>query len=351
MAQDNYIVIKNTEAAITNMLKSPNSVGTSTLQSEINSINNKIGKEQLETSSSTIIGAINEIKNSGGGSGGGSVSVVDNLNSYSSYSALSANQGRILNVKSQELSNQIGNLTNLKTEVKTNVVNAINEIVNSGGSGDLSEVNNRLSTLEEAVFPFKINSFSLGAATTQLFGSQINSPSFSFSFSETPKSITLKVGENTEESISATAKTYTSNNSIISPVFDTNSTSKSIECKLTAISSKGSTVTKTISVVFTFYVYSYAGTETYEESKIKGILKSSKKGTYNVTGDSTNTYIWMGFPVSYGEPTFNIGGFEGGFILGASTNIDVNGISIPYKFYRSNTPQASASKSTEITVS
>jgi len=59
--------------------------------------------------------------------------VADNLTSSSTSSALSANQGRVLN-------NKIGDLSTLTTTDKTSAVAAINELAQSGGGGGSSAI-------------------------------------------------------------------------------------------------------------------------------------------------------------------------------------------------------------------
>ena len=85
---------------------------------------------EIPKASSTVLGGIKVGANlsissdgtlSSTGGGGGSVGVIDNLDSTSITDALSANQGRVLNKK-------IGDLTVLNTTNKTDVVKAINEI-------------------------------------------------------------------------------------------------------------------------------------------------------------------------------------------------------------------------------
>ena len=66
-------------------------------------------------------------------SGGSSVEVIDNRSSTSTTAALSANQGRVLNNLIQALNNVTGSLSNLNTQDKTNLVNAINELLTKIG--------------------------------------------------------------------------------------------------------------------------------------------------------------------------------------------------------------------------
>lgn len=81
------------------------------------------------TAKTDLVAAINEVNAKPSGGGGTSTTVVDGLTSTSTTSALSANQGKVLNEK-------IGDITTLTTTAKTNTVVAINELDTS--IGDLS---------------------------------------------------------------------------------------------------------------------------------------------------------------------------------------------------------------------
>ena len=65
-------------------------------------------------------------------------------------------------------------------------------------------------------------------------------------------------------------------------------------------------------------------------------LASSKNGTFNVNA-GTNEYIYFCIPIKWGTPTFNVGGFDGGFFKVAEINFTNNsGHTEPYSIWRSD---------------
>lgn len=64
-------------------------------------------------------------------------------------------------------------------------------------------------------------------------------------------------------------------------------------------------------------------------------LTGTRKGTLTVTAGS-GQYIWFAFPVALGEPTFRVGGFEGGFIdMGVISYTNMYGYTEKYKVWKS----------------
>ena len=67
-------------------------------------------------------------------------------------------------------------------------------------------------------------------------------------------------------------------------------------------------------------------------------LASSRNGTFNVNA-GTNEYIYFCIPIKWGTPTFNVGGFDGGFFKVAEINFTNNsGHTEPYSIWRSDNP-------------
>ena len=65
-------------------------------------------------------------------------------------------------------------------------------------------------------------------------------------------------------------------------------------------------------------------------------LASSRNGTFNVNA-GINEYIYFCIPIKWGTPTFNVGGFDGGFFKVAEINFTNNsGHTEPYSIWRSD---------------
>lgn len=93
-------------------------------ESKLEASNIKAGENIVLSKSGNDI----TISSTGGGGGGSSVAIIDNLNSSSAISALSANQGRVLD----------GKITDLNEDVTTN-------------SSDISDIKSDVSTLQTSV--------------------------------------------------------------------------------------------------------------------------------------------------------------------------------------------------------
>lgn len=86
------------------------------------------------------------------------------------------------------------------------------------------------------------------------------------------------------------------------------------------------------------YYGAAAAPETIDSSFIRTLVKKltgSRKGTYNIDAGS-DQYIWFAIPVSLGEPTFKVGGFEGGFIdMGTIAYTNMYGYTTDYVVWQS----------------
>lgn len=102
---------------------------------------------------------------------------------------------------------------------------------------------------------------------------------------------------------------------------------------------KGVTKTKTASVRFVAPIY-YGVSESYTLENetvlsLNRLLKTSKSLSFTVNAAS-GQYILFAIPVSMGTPTFNVGGFEGGFTLSGTFELtNSSGHSEDYRLYRS----------------
>lgn len=111
---------------------------------------------------------------------------------------------------------------------------------------------------------------------------------------------------------------------------------------LTVSDNKNNTATKSITFSFLYPKYYGAVVEpdVYDNDFILNLsgykLASSRNGTFNVNAD-TNEYIYFCIPIKWGTPTFNVGGFDGGFFKVAEINFTNNsGYTEPYSIWRSD---------------
>lgn len=113
---------------------------------------------------------------------------------------------------------------------------------------------------------------------------------------------------------------------------------------LTVSDNKNNTATRSITFSFLYPKYYGAVVEpdVYDNDFILNLsgykLASSKNGTFNVNA-GTNEYIYFCIPIKWGTPTFNVGGFDGGFFKIAEINFTNNsGHTEPYSIWRSDNP-------------
>ena len=111
---------------------------------------------------------------------------------------------------------------------------------------------------------------------------------------------------------------------------------------LTVSDNKNNTATRSITFSFLYpkYYGAVAEPDVYDNDFILNLsgykLASSRNGTFNVNA-GTNEYIYFCIPIKWGTPTFNVGGFDGGFFKVAEINFTNNsGHTEPYSIWRSD---------------
>ena len=111
---------------------------------------------------------------------------------------------------------------------------------------------------------------------------------------------------------------------------------------LTVSDNKNNTATRSITFSFLYPKYYGAVVEpdVYDNDFILNLsgykLASSRNGTFNVNA-GTNEYIYFCIPIKWGTPTFNVGGFDGGFFKVAEINFtNKSGHTEPYSIWRSD---------------
>lgn len=172
----------------------------------------------------------------------------------------------------------------------------------------------------------EITSFESDKKVVEL-GSTVTDITFSWKINKTPSTLKLnsEVIDVNLRSCKKTGMKYTSQQSFT----------------LEAIDERNASVAKTIYMYF--YNGVYYGTAkmpgTVDATFIKSLhknLQNSKNKTFNVSCGE-NVFIWYALPTRYGTPSFNVGGFDGGFQKVADIEFkNSSGYSEPYIVYKSD---------------
>ena len=226
--------------------------------------------ENLVGDNKTIVGAINQLREDvNSGAGGGTAELKD------------------YQKKTDE---------NLATEEKT-IVGAVNEI-----NSQCKDIEGKIDELSN---PFSINSFSVTPSVAQK-GSTIN-VAVKWSYNKDIKSQTLN-----NATLDATLREKTFSGVKVDVTYTLNATSTN-------------NISKTKSGTVKFYngiYYGKSSSTTYNATLISSLTKTlsdSKAKTITVNAGA-GEYIYYCLPTRLGVPSFNVGGFDGGFKKVATIN-------------------------------
>lgn len=174
--------------------------------------------------------------------------------------------------------------------------------------------------------PITINTFSNNRGTVEM-GSTVTDVTLTWDINKTPTELTLD-GEPvtvTDESKQLTGQTITQNKTYT----------------LIAKDEKDATSQKTTSITFLNGVYWGAkeAPDTIDSAFILSLtkgLQSSRSKTFTVDA-AANQYIYYAVPSRYGEVSFNVGGFDGGFTKVQTLDFEnASGYTESYDVYRSD---------------
>lgn len=170
----------------------------------------------------------------------------------------------------------------------------------------LEEVANLKKEVEELSYvPINITSFNCNQSTVEL-GTIINSLTFNW-------------GLEGSSPVSTYLNNTLLNNTLRSYTLDDLSLNSSTTYTLKVTDSKGTTKSRSMGVNFYNGVY-YGASKVPSEINSTFILtlgkhlQSTRTSTFNLTMGSSE-YAWFAIPTRYGIPTFNVGGFDGGFSI------------------------------------
>lgn len=194
----------------------------------------------------------------------------------------------------------------------------------------LDETNKEIEKLKTAVsdlqyVPVSITSFTNDKNIVEM-GGTITTVVLNWAINKTPTALTLD-----GSTLSPSIKTTTLSNQSIK-------TNKTFTLKAT--DERNATSSKATSITFYNGVYYGASTTGTVNNafiqKLTKSLQSSKAKTFDVTTGS-GQYIWYAIPSRYGTPSFNVGGFDGGFSkITTLSYTNPSGYTENYDVYRSD---------------
>lgn len=139
-------------------------------------------------------------------------------------------------------------------------------------------------------------------------GSTVTQTTVNWTTNKTPKTLKIKFGSEAEENLDVSVKTKT---------FTGKSVKSNTNILLTATDERNATDTKQVRILVLPKVYwGVADGSNYDDAVLLGLGKSALSGgrgrTFSVNAGG-GQYIVYAIPSSFGTPTFNVGGFDGGF--------------------------------------
>lgn len=176
-----------------------------------------------------------------------------------------------------------------------------------------------------------VNTMSATNSSNEI-GATVTGTEVTWTLNKEPKTQKIKFGSEAEETLetSARKKSYTGKS------VKTNTT-----IILTVTDERDAVVTKNVSISFQPKVYWGVADnkEAYESADIlalEGSALSSGRGRTFTVDASVGKHILYAIPSSFGTPTFNVGGFDGGFIkVGTIEHTNASGYEQNYDVWKS----------------
>ena len=175
-----------------------------------------------------------------------------------------------------------------------------------------------------------INSLTATNSSNEI-GTTVSQTNVAWTLSKEPKTIKIKFGSETEEELETSARSK----SYIGKTITANTT-----ITLTVTDERDAVVTKSVTISFQPKVYWGVSQKTsFETADILGLasntLASSRARTISVNAGA-GEYIVYAIPSSFGTPTFNVGGFEDGFVEASTISLEnAQGYTQNYDVWRS----------------
>lgn len=176
-----------------------------------------------------------------------------------------------------------------------------------------------------------INTFTSSVTSAEI-GSTVNAVTLTYSLNKVPATLTL---DGSTITAAASGTQSLSNLGLTS-----NKTWTLVATDNGSSSNPSSSATKTATLSFMYKAFwGAAASGTLNSAFVRGLSNSALTTTKarNITVNATTgQYIWYAVPTSFGECTFKVGGFEGGFEAAQTVNVnDAGGTAVSYRVYRS----------------
>lgn len=252
-------------------------------------------------------------------------SIINDCVTGGENSTLSAEQGKILMKKIEDIIENIGDEV-LTTDAQT-IKGAINELNNIDYSADKiiythqthPEIENVKDALDFLLYKKPTIIMTASSPLINEIGSTINNVSIIWSYN--PNIIESQSLDGHELAVDERAKVY--------PSINSNKTIKLV--------AKDKYNTLNSSITFSFYNGVYYGTSgsSVEISRLNKIIRADRFTTFTVNVPEGN-FVYFALPTRYGKPSFYVGGFEGGFTkVRTESYTNPSGYSENYDIYRS----------------
>lgn len=154
-----------------------------------------------------------------------------------------------------------------------------------------------------------VNSMTATNSSNEI-GATVTDTDVTWVLNKEPKTQKIKFSSETEETLETTvrSKSYTGK-----------SVSSNTVIKLTVTDERDASVSKQVTISFQPKVYygvsdDPAALESEAINALTGTLASSRARTFSANADAGEYIVYI-IPSSFGTPTFNVGGFDGGFKL------------------------------------
>ena len=175
-----------------------------------------------------------------------------------------------------------------------------------------------------------INSMTATNSSNEI-GSTVAATDVAWTLNKEPKTQKIKFSSEAEEELetSARSKSYTGKNVTSNAII-----------KLTVTDERDASVSKQVTISFQPKVYwGVSEKSSLESADILALASSALAGsrgrTFSVNA-AAGEYIYYVIPSSFGNPTFNVGGFDGGFIkVGTVSHKNASGYTQDYDVWKS----------------
>ena len=168
-----------------------------------------------------------------------------------------------------------------------------------------------------------VNSMTATNSSNEI-GSTVTATDVAWTLNKEPKTQKIKFSSEAEEELGTEvrSKSYTGKNVTSNAII-----------KLTVTDERDASVSKQVTISFQPKVY--WGVSEKSRALASSALAGSRGRTFSVNADA-GEYIYYVIPSSFGTPTFNVGGFDGGFIkVGTVSHKNASGYTQDYDVWKS----------------